>query len=585
MNYSRGLKRKFCPNQKRSKLLSLERLENRQMLTIVAEVVADIRPGTKGSEIGSELFEYKGELYFSADDGQRGKELWKTDGTRDGTQLVKDIHLGDEDADSIPGWFVEHNNEIFFAAFSDANGDELWKSDGTPEGTELVSDINPGAEGSRPGELVLFNDEIYFAASDGLDNDELWKSDGTDAGTELVADIRAGRSSSPGSSSGLYEFNGYLYFNARDNDNGVELWRSDGTAEGTTLVLDADPGETSSWPSDFFEFRGDLYFIAETLNPEFDRFFAHLFRVDHDSGTAVQAVDMPIELLEGVLVSGDHMYFAGLRDDVGFELFRSDGTDAGTTLMRDAMSGSGDSNPRNFFEHNGKVYFAASDSRESGTERLIYNLWSTDGTPFGTRKVSPIEIYAAGSFVSYEDELYFTGRSEEFGWELHKTNGTTNGTQLVHDIATGAEDSQALPKHVFGGQLVLIAETSEDGWEIWTYDGANMTMIETHQGGGDFTDNPDNFRFLEYGDDLVFIGSNPFDGEELNILRSTATNTQRLAGDADGNGKVEFADFLLLSTNFGKQDAVWADGDFDDNGNVEFADFLLLSTNFGKSLG
>lgn len=56
-----------------------------------------------------------------------------------------------------------------------------------------------------------------------------------------------------------------------------------------------------------------------------------------------------------------------------------------------------------------------------------------------------------------------------------------------------------------------------------------------------------------------------------------------LGGDADLNGRVEFADFLLLSASFGSEDAHFGDGDFDCNGRVEFADFLTMSSNFGQS--
>ena len=55
-------------------------------------------------------------------------------------------------------------------------------------------------------------------------------------------------------------------------------------------------------------------------------------------------------------------------------------------------------------------------------------------------------------------------------------------------------------------------------------------------------------------------------------------------GDANRDGTVDFADFLQLSGNFGRTDAVWEDGDFDENGVIEFSDFLVLSTNFNKSL-
>ena len=561
--------------------LSLESLESREMLTVVTEVVADIRPGSTGSSI-TEVTEFNGELYFSADNGS-GSELWKSDGTRDGTQLVREI--SDGTAGSRPSWFAEYNDELFFAAVTDGDGSELWKSDGTAAGTSLVRDINPGADSSFPSGLVQFNDELYFAAQDGPDDYELWKSDGTSSGTQLVADIREGRSSSPGNASGLVEFGGFLYFNARDNTNGVELWRSDGTVEGTTLVLDADPGGGSSWPTGFFEFQDDLYFIAERFNASEGGFEPLLFRADNDAGTASLVSDVPVDLLQDPFVSGDFIYFAGMSDAAGYELYRTDGTSEGTVFLRDINTGPNSSNAQNFVEFDDKVYFVATEERDvEGTP--IYGLWSTDGTAFGTRKVTTLQVYGETTFVTYQDELYFSGRSDEFGWELFKTYGTVDGTVVVEDIAPGVEDSQALPKRTFDGRLLFLAETERDGWEIWSYDGNAVAMHETHQGAGDFTDDPDAFTFVEFGDDLVYVGSNPFDGPELNIIRSTGAppETPQLAGDADGNGRVEFADFLIVSTNFGKQDASREDGDFDGNGRVDFADFLALSDNFGSSL-
>lgn len=563
---------------------SLEPLESRQMLTVVSELVADIRDGQKGSEVGFELHEFNGEIYFSADNGQVGKELWKTDGTTAGTQLVKDIHVGNEDADSFPGWFTEYKGELYFTAVDASRGEELWKTDGTAAGTVLIKDINGGDDGSVPTELVIFKNEIYFAASDGSNNDELWKSDGTASGTKLVKDIRSQSSSSPGNASGLYEFNDFLYFNARDNANGVELWRSDGTEAGTTLVLDADPGDGHSWPGDFFEFKGDLYFTAEVFNAEFGSYFAQLFRVNKETGTAEKAVDMPIDLSEGVIVVGDYLYFAGLDSQVGFELFRSDGTNAGTTLTRDIMTGERDSNPRNFFGHDGMVYFAAGDTRDPETQRPVYNLWLTDGTPFGTKKVAPNEIDAGTPFVLFGDEVFYLGNSDELGWELFKTDGTPTGTGVVHDVNEGSADSFAIPQRVFDDQLLFIAEEESEGWEIWSYDGQTTSMLDTHIGSGDITNEPSLFRFHELHNDLLYVGSNLFDGSELYILRGTDNSTpDRFPGDVDENGKVEFADFLVLSTNFGNENAVWGDGDFDGSGKVDFADFLLMSDNFGKS--
>lgn len=55
-------------------------------------------------------------------------------------------------------------------------------------------------------------------------------------------------------------------------------------------------------------------------------------------------------------------------------------------------------------------------------------------------------------------------------------------------------------------------------------------------------------------------------------------------GDLDGNGMVEFADFLILSNGFGTEVADHTEGDIDCNGTVEFADFLVLSNAFGTSV-
>jgi hypothetical protein len=78
--------------------------------------------------------------------------------------------------------------------------------------------------------------------------------------------------------------------------------------------------------------------------------------------------------------------------------------------------------------------------------------------------------------------------------------------------------------------------------------------------------------------DLNEDGSVTSDDREI-WIRDVAGS---LAGDADLNGAVEFADFLLLSNNFGGSGG-WALGDFDGSGDVQFADFLLLSSSFGQS--
>ena len=173
-------------------------------------------------------------LYFAFDDGkdETGKELWRTDGTADGTYLVKDIREGSDDYDIHE--FVIYDNHIYFGASSESDYSELWKSDGTEEGTVQISNLN-----LNPRYMTVFNDEIYFNGRN-EDGDRLvWKSDGTGEGTAVVGD-------SVYVDDQVFAFGDHLYFKGYSVDHGFELWRTDGTDEGTGLVKDIRPGSSSS---------------------------------------------------------------------------------------------------------------------------------------------------------------------------------------------------------------------------------------------------------------------------------------------------------------------------------------------------
>jgi ELWxxDGT repeat protein len=102
----------------------------------------------------------------------------------------------DDRSGTFKSTLVIIGDKMFFTAKSTANGDELYVSDGTAEGTILVKDINPGSADASPRYLVALNNKLYFQADNGTDGVELWESDGTEAGTKMVADIYAGAESS-----------------------------------------------------------------------------------------------------------------------------------------------------------------------------------------------------------------------------------------------------------------------------------------------------------------------------------------------------------------------------------------------------
>ncbi|RFS17744.1 ELWxxDGT repeat protein [Emticicia sp. C21] len=162
-----------------------------------------------------------GTLYFTANDGTNGVELWKSDGTSANTVMVKDIHGS---GDSNPSNFIYFNNAVYFTATNATNGTELWKTTGTDAGTVRITDINPNAGSSSPANLTIVNGILYFTATDGTNGIELWQTDGTEANTKLVKDINTGSTSS--SPTLLTNVNNVLYFSADGTSTitGNELW-------------------------------------------------------------------------------------------------------------------------------------------------------------------------------------------------------------------------------------------------------------------------------------------------------------------------------------------------------------------------
>lgn len=209
-------------------------------------------------------------LYFIANDGTHGPELWKTDGTTAGTAMVKDIMAGangsmfNPSKSCLNGVLAFNAADTMFPTTALWNA-ELWKTDGTILGTQLVADLNNNA-GSDPSWLTTFNNNVYFAADAKLwksdlngntvlvkdvsgpwnpylitqvgnnlffaTNTQIWKTDGTDAGTVMVKGAMGGQPLA------LTSYNGNLIFTVGQNMNidNLEVWKSDGTTNGTVLV-------------------------------------------------------------------------------------------------------------------------------------------------------------------------------------------------------------------------------------------------------------------------------------------------------------------------------------------------------------
>jgi ELWxxDGT repeat protein len=179
--------------------------------------------------------------------------------------LTRDINTNTPDSltlgGSLTGTSAVLGDISLFFADDGVHGAELWRSDGTPEGTTLVKDIRPGPEGSAfrgsPPNMLALNGRVYFTTSLNL-----WVSDGTEAGTRQVFPRAPGAPMFD-----LYEpvvFNGELYSRVLDRQFAGQLWRSDGTAAGTSLVRDVSLGGRYSDLLDLTVVNGHLYGLVQS---------------------------------------------------------------------------------------------------------------------------------------------------------------------------------------------------------------------------------------------------------------------------------------------------------------------------------
>ncbi len=229
-------------------------------------MVKDINPGWASSGPGwafpgAFLTSLDGKVYFAANDGVLGREMWATDGTSVGTALVADVNPGF--GSSNPGPPAVVAGAIYFQAYEPVLGAELWRSDGTPGGSSRVIDLNPGAYSSYPQLLTQSGGSLFFRGGERfIYGDELRRTDGTAAGTICVKDIAPGYLSD-GAPESLLDVDGTLFFTAVGAyAQGRELWKSDGTDAGTVLVADINPGSAASGISSFVRLGSRVIFAA-----------------------------------------------------------------------------------------------------------------------------------------------------------------------------------------------------------------------------------------------------------------------------------------------------------------------------------
>merc|ERR1711871_284465 len=383
------------------------------------------------------------------------------------------------------------------------SGHELWRTDGTVEGTTRIDDINPGYLSSRPSDLVSFGPYLYFAATKLGEGCELWRTKGNRyAEAEMISFGGSSTGINPGIGNANPEFlttadnadnsRSYLYFAATDSIRGTELWYVTYTASTTAYTLDyfdINPGIESSNPAGFCSTGGKLPIYFSAYDPTNGR---ELWASDESGTTLVKDINSGVASSspEYLIFFNNMIYFKASDGQFGHELWASDGTSAGTSLIADIKPGAGDSNPS---------YIAILTSRLNAQQYLIMvaqdgdmsagdreglggsQLWRSDGTTLGTYRCfthtgndiymdfKSLDAQHPARLAVFEDAVYMparfstTNRDSPMGglaYNNEDVNFDDSYALIVDDVDTATNGNLTMTLEVDSGLIVLNGDNS-----------------------------------------------------------------------------------------------------------------------------
>lgn len=426
-------------------------------------------------------------MFFWATNSTSGRELYVTSRIVGGATLVKDIASGSTsgNVNNITAFSDEHGSYVYFSANDGTNGNELWRSDGTLSGTQMVCNLYSGSNSSDPSGLTVVDGALYFSAKNSASDPILWRLADTQSTTPvaLVSEVVSMTSYYLTNCTELTEVNGALYLSAKGTRNtgsytDTELWRVSGTS---TAEIDITGSASNSNPSGLVAVGNELYCFATVSSVQY------IYQVNGTTKTqraSVSAAANSLTSVDGTIyyADGSLSYNTQLR-----RLASSGPSSTAITL--------GSSYPQELTAVGTTLFFSAQDTGSGTYGRQLHKVANSD-TSFsenGTRwttlnssndfiadRLSNLPTHNGPFAVDSLGRIYFVGtESSVSGIYMYESGVVSHVAQFLSGDSIATDESPALSA---GGDLYFPATDSGLGIEPWVLTSGSTMPIKASDG-------------------------------------------------------------------------------------------------------
>jgi len=555
--------------------------------TFGQEIITDfLRKDGDKSSFPSDFVEFNQKLYFEASTESTGREIWVTNGNENDSFILKDINPGNNSGiqTSFSETSVIINNTLYFIATDGVSKGEIWKTDGTTEGTKKVTSFL----NSDISKLTLIGDKFYFLIQNkkGL---QVWISDGSEEGTKIVKEnIPIGsKPSFQGKCNNTFIFTiqNYGTYNSR-------VWRSDGTSNGTYPITEeidgngAGPGGTSAL-TQYIEFNNELYFVSRYYLHKTDGTLANTIKVStlHDASIRL------ISYADVIEVRGK-LYFSFFEANYNrLFIWESDGTESGTNKIYDESRTTSYTTSNLLGNENYLMFCGANNTGGTSIIKLdlddytvyLKEILNSTETPSSFYKYydlcnlqfinmdkifcsSPIDRFQRKGWISglteattenikvldgvsnifnFKKSICFSKASDLEGFELWKSDTDSENFYLLDNINKSKYGFNYNELLSLNSNLIFIANNGSIGEEIWNYNGSINLLKDIRKGSSSSYSS----SFVKYNSDIYFVANDSIHGYELWRTNGTASGTKMVNDIIEGTSS---SDPKLLTIHKGE---------------------------------